>query len=229
MKIYMSMDNERMVDRLDRFMHRRNLTDAELTRECRLAIGTIGKSRKPGKDITRRVAHLVMERYEELNGDWLLYGEGEMITGTPRERRYVYPLIDTAKAECGRPGGILDAVGAGAELPSIEIPGIPSDTEFFIQATGFSMVNDENPQLSIPPGAMVGVSKLLNGGFIRWGEVYMLTTRDGVMIKRVLQDADREYVVCASYNEVAYPPFRVQKSDIVDCARITCVIPVIVR
>lgn len=218
-----------MIERLDKFMSHRNLTDALITRECKLAIGTIGKSRKPGKDITRRVAHLVLERFPELSGDWLLYGEGEMITGRPREQHNSYPLIDTTKAECGRPRGILDAVSAGAELPRIEMPGIPADTEFFIQASGYSMVNEENPALSIPHGAMVGVSKMLRGGFIRWGEVYMLSTPDGVMIKRLLQDEDSEYVVCASYNASDYPPFRVLKSEIMDCARITCVIPVIVR
>ena len=91
------------------------------------------------------------------------------------------------------------------------------------------MTYPERPELSIPPGALVGVSKINERQSMRWGEVYMLSTVDGVVIKKLLQDDDAEFVRCSSYNREEYPEFRMRKDEILECGRITCVIPVYLR
>lgn len=217
----------RLIDRFDMYARFSSLTDAIVTKECGLAIGTMGKSRKPGKDISRRTAALLLEHYTDLNREWFLNGEGAMLRSQRTPVGAVYPLIDMTKAECGRPGGLSDAIMSDT-LPLISIPGVPRDTEFFIQASGYSMVNDTHPELSIPPGSFVGVSKIKEQPFMRWGDVYLVSTIDGLMIKRLLEDEDPEYVRCCSYNP-SYSDFRLHKNEILECARITCVMPVYLR
>lgn len=139
----------------------------------------------------------------------------------------LYPLYDLSAAECGRPGGLSEAV-IMKNLPSIAIPGVPRDTEFFVVASGYSMVNADNPELSIPPGALVGVASPRSDLKVRWGEVYAIATVDGLMIKQLFEIEDPEMVECRSYNP-AFPPFRIPKSEIFDIARITCTVPVYIR
>ena len=221
------MQEERIIDRFDAFARYRNLSDATVTRECNLAVGTLGKSRKPGKDLTRRSSEKLIKQYPELSRRWLLEGLGEMLADTSSNDYPHYPLIDMARAECGRPGGLSEAIMSEG-LPLISIPGTPRDTEFFVQATGYSMVDEEHVELSIPPGALVGVAKIKEQPYMRWGEVYVISTPDGLMIKQLREDDDPEFVRCVSYNP-AYAAFRLPKNEILECARITCVVPVYLR
>lgn len=217
---------ERRIDRLDRYIRYRGLNDNRVTIDCGLSIGTLGKSRKPGKDISIKTAQAILDQYPEINKIWLINGEGEMI-GTKRQTDYpTYPLIDTSKAECGKVFGLASTAKI-TELPFISIPGVPTDTEFFIQAAGYSMINRDEPELSIPTGSLVGLAKIA-GTVLRWGEVYALSTNDGIMIKRIFPGKDGA-IKCVSYNSTEYPDFEIQRSEINDIARLTCVIPIKLR
>ena len=218
---------ERRVDRLDKYIKFRGLNDNKVTLDSGISVGTLGKSRKEGKDITPKTAEMILEVYPELNRVWLMTGEGEML-GTKKPTDFVsYPLLDVSRAECGKAFGIASTVRV-TELPYISIPGVPVDTEFFVQASGHSMINKQNPELSIPTGALVGLAKITTR-VIRWGEVYALSTADGVMIKRVFESEDKNLVRCVSYNSEEYPDFEIERRDIFELARITCVIPISLR
>lgn len=222
-----SLSNLRIIDRFDEFTRLRGLTDSIVTREAGLAVGTLGKSRKPDKDLSRRTVEILLTTYPDISRSWLIDGVGDM-TASPKAVSEGIPFIDDAAAECGRAGGLSQAVMA-VDCRTISLPGVPKDTDFFIRATGYSMVNDDAPELSIPPGALVGVTKLRSQPFMRWGEVYVISTPDGVMIKRLLEDADPDYIRCASYNSANYPDFRIPAADIIECGRITCVVPIFLR
>lgn len=223
-----STQTQRKIDRLDLFASFKNLNDNQLTRELQLAVGTISKSRRPGKDISRRTAEAVLQRFPELNRSWFLTGQGDMFVAERKPDFRCFPIVDTAVAECGVPGGLAEAICAD-NLPSIALPGVPSNTEFFIRANGYSMVNTAHPELSIPPGALVGLVRNKDNT-IRWGEVYAIATVDGIMIKRLIPDKDdAEVVRCVSYNSAEYPEFEVRKDEITDLARLTCVVPIYIR
>ncbi len=217
---------ERRIDRLDKYIKFRGINDNRVTHESGLAVGTLAKSRKPGKDITVKTSQAILETYPELNRSWLLTGDGEMIGALKKIDYTSYPLIDTSKAECGQVFGIANTSRV-SELPFISIPGIPKDTEFFIQASGYSMINTSNPELSIPAGALVGLARV-KGSILHWGEVYAISTNDGIMIKRIFQGPNGE-IRCLSYNAEEYPEFSIARSDIHDIARLTCVIPINLR
>ena len=68
----------RRVDRLDRYIKFRGLNDNKVTLESGISVGTLGKSRKEGKDITSKTAEMILDAYPEINRAWLLTGDGEM-------------------------------------------------------------------------------------------------------------------------------------------------------
>lgn len=79
--------------------------------------------------------------------------------------------------------------------------------EFAAQVTGDSM----SPEY--PSGSQVIVKKINEAAFIQWGEVYLLDTVNGPVLKQV-RKTDRDGVVeCVSINP-AYQPFRVDCKDI---------------
>lgn len=222
-----TQEPKRLVDRFDEYARLKNITDSAVTKDAGLAVGTIGKSRKPGKDLSRRTCELLLQTYPDLSREWLMNGTGDVLM-QPMKAAEGVPFIDVETAECGRPGGLSGAI-MSADCQQVSIPGVPRGTDFFIRAAGYSMINEESPELSIPPGSLVGAQKLSENPFMRWGDVYVLSTPDGVMIKRLFQDDDPDYLRCVSYNKANYPEFRILKSDIFECARITCVVPVYVR
>lgn len=218
---------ERRIDRLDKFIEHQQINDNQVTLRSGFSVGTLGKSRKDGKDLTGRVCRMILEAYPMLNPDWFLRGEGNMLLPGDGNGLPLYTLITDATAECGAVAGTLDS-SAYYAFPKISIPGVPPETEFFIKASGYSMVNDDRPELSIPNGALVGLQPLKSGNIV-WGEPYALATPSGIMLKRVFPSDDRSKLRCVSYNSTDYPEFSIERSEVLQVAKITCVIPVYVH
>lgn len=70
---------ERKIDRLDIYMKMSGLNDNKITAMTGLTNGVIGKSRKDGRDISSTVIERVLSHCTDLNAQWLLTGEGEML------------------------------------------------------------------------------------------------------------------------------------------------------
>lgn len=69
----------RRIERFDNYMSFKGLNDNIVTNDLGLSVGTIGKSRKEGRDLSDRVIELILNFYTDLNRVWLLTGEGEML------------------------------------------------------------------------------------------------------------------------------------------------------
>lgn len=69
----------RKIDRFDLYMEHAHLNDNKVTVQLGLSVGTIGKSRKPGRDLSDKVIESILNYYSDLSRVWLLTGEGEML------------------------------------------------------------------------------------------------------------------------------------------------------
>jgi hypothetical protein len=75
---------KRTIDRFDAYMASAGLNDNKVTVQLGLAVGLIGKSRKPGRDLSRAAITKILDYYTDLNSAWLLTGEGSMLN-TPEQ------------------------------------------------------------------------------------------------------------------------------------------------
>ena len=60
-------------------MKTKGLNDNKVTIELGLSVGTLGKSRKEGRDISDKNIEKILNFYTDINRIWLLTGEGEML------------------------------------------------------------------------------------------------------------------------------------------------------
>ena len=69
----------RTIDRFDIYMKSSGLNDNKVTKDLSLSVGNLGKSRRPGKDLSMKNIERILNFYKNLNRVWLLTGEGEML------------------------------------------------------------------------------------------------------------------------------------------------------
>lgn len=103
------MDEERCIDRFDKYMNHSGLNDNQVTKDAELSVGTIGKSRQPNRDLSNRVLNKLLQTYPDLNHVWLRTGEGEMLNAdTPEQltepREFSLDQWDEARAFADRMG-----------------------------------------------------------------------------------------------------------------------------
>ena len=80
--------------------------------------------------------------------------------------------------------------------------------EFVIRVSGDSMY----PKYS--NGDILACKKIKDILFFQWGKPYVLDTSQGVLVKRIFEHENPEYVICTSDNRDNYPPFPFPKEDI---------------
>ena len=68
----------RRIDRFDKYLEFKGITDYRATIDAGLSKGTIGKSREKGRDLSNKSVEKLVEVYSDLNKAWLLSGSGNM-------------------------------------------------------------------------------------------------------------------------------------------------------
>jgi len=155
-----------------------------------------GKMVMPGYDVIRKIAEISSPR---ISLEWLISGDGQMLL--PPSANETKPRIPMTVA-----AGFASDFSEGVKLYDCEQ--IPVITAF--PAYDFTMIVKGN---SMEPkyegGDEIAIRKITD--YIEWGKVYVLSTREGAVIKR-LYDAQDKYR-CVSYNK-EYPDFEINKTDV---------------
>jgi phage repressor protein C with HTH and peptisase S24 domain len=140
---------------------------------------------------------------------WLLKGEGEMLNGNPVAKpegeHYTFLLPQSAI------GGSLVDFGADGVLPDNceRIVSPIADVDFAITIYGDSMTPE------YPQGSTILIKEINPDAFIVWGNVYVLDTCNGVIVKE-LQPSEKEgTITCHSQNPNGrYKDFEVSLADV---------------
>ena len=158
----------------------------------------------------------ILSKHPEINRDWLLFGEGEMLnTKAPAVTKQedeesdgkLIPLLPLS-AE----GGSLDGFdNLGVSLPDCEVIYSPiRDADMAITVSGKSM------EPNYPEGCRVVVKRINHALFIEWGREYVLDTENGIVLKTLEPSDDPDFIRCISLNpdQRRYAPFEVPKESI---------------
>lgn len=71
-----------IIDRFIKYMDFKGLNDNQVTVDCHLSVGLIGKARKGKSDLGRNSIEKILKAYPDLSRVWLLTGEGPMLKDT---------------------------------------------------------------------------------------------------------------------------------------------------
>lgn len=199
-------------ERLIEYLRYKKITQSEFSKSLGVSSTYVGAMRKgiPASRLKK-----ISELYPDLNRDWLLYGEGEMLKKSSglslsaREEGYETLLLPV-EAYAGR----LEAYSRGVHRADCRPFMSPvSGVDFAIPVCGDSM----EPRFH--NGSILLVKRIDQKVFIPWGHPMVVDSDNGVLFKTLqpvggVEDSeDKEYVVARSYNP-DYADFKIPKSTI---------------
>lgn len=204
-----SPDLQTVKGRLQHFLRYKGISNSEFSRRMNLSVTYIGSMRESLPP--RRIVELG-RLFPELNRDWLLYGDGDMlISGNPEsdtEPGYEVPLLPV-QAYAGRLQNWSDGVSL-RDCRKVVSP--VSGVDFAIPVSGDSM----EPEFH--DGSTLLIKKINDRAFIPWGNPLVIDTENGVLVK-CLYPGEGEYVEARSLNP-AYPPITISRMTIFGIYRI---------
>ena len=175
--------------------------------------------------VTDVVIAKILAIYKDLNINWLLTGEGNMLrtesekenipvahpSDSPTEGIPLIPISAMAGAFTGEQS-VLEYECERFVVPTFK------GAEFLISVKGSSMYPKYNS------GDIVACKRLpMDDIFFQWNKVYVLDTDQGPLIKRVKPGSDKEHVLIVSDNE-HYEPFELPLNRIYHVALVIGVI-----
>lgn len=163
----------------------------------------------------------VYELFPDLNRDWLLYGDGEMLVapqdGNRFKSEYIVPLLPVEAY-----AGNLQDWSEGVRLEDCDriVSPVPG-ADMAIKVTGNSM------EPEIYGGSTLFIKKINDRAFIPWGNPMVVDSENGVLVKMLYPTAEEgaplsrrpRYIEARSYNR-DYPPFLIPTESIFGLYRI---------
>lgn len=202
---------ENVKKRIYEYCKYKGITIRDFERKCNLSNGYVSSMRK-GLGVDK--LNIVLSEYPDINRDWLVYGEGEMFKSEASHEPqqdgglpHGLPLIPISVV-----AGFSGTDNGGITLNDCTLYDVPefaqAKADFLIRVSGSSMY----PKYS--SGDVLACRKINEITFIQWGKVYVIDSRQGQMVKRLMPaEGDDDNLMCVSDND-KYPPFKLSKSEI---------------
>ena len=208
--MYVSV-NERFVQCAKYLIESRKMRNqAELGRTLGLSKGYVSQIMGGKREPSETIVSNLCARFPELNSNWILTGEGEMLQelqilpGDKFIDPNTVPLLPIF-AQAGHLTGWSESV-TEAECERVISP--VKDVDMAVHIYGESMYPD------IPNGSVVYV-KRMTGHFIEWGHAYILDTVDGPLLKYLTPGKTEGTVMCLSANhDPKFHPFEIPMTDV---------------
>lgn len=204
--------------RLMEFIGYKKIGQTKFEAEAGLSRGYLNKLRK--EPSPSKIQNII-SRYPELNREWLLNGEGEMLVTTetynnePKQELPLLPVDAMAGALTGDNQGFMEY-----ECERYLVP-LFKGAEFLCRVQGNSMWPKYNS------GDIVACKKVpMEHLWFQWGKSYVISTRQGVLVKRIEPSKNEGCVQICSENADKYKPFELPVTEINGVAVVVGVIRV---
>lgn len=153
------------------------------------------------------IVQKIRDAYPELNIEWLINGNGDMLNEQISEQdksndNMIYVLPTSKQA-----GKLSEVINCLTDEDCEKIICPINDADIAIPVSGDSMTPE------YPNGSKVIVKRVDSKAFIEWGRTYVLDTCNGIVIKNVYPSENSDFIKCLSINP-SYPSFEIALSDI---------------
>ncbi len=206
----MSDNTSSVKTRLRQLLKAKRVTSSEFARRLGVSSGYVGAMRKslPEEKVVK-----ISKIFPDLNRNWLLYGEGEMLKENDPEKAldgYLIPLLPLEAM-----AGSLQNFSMGISLEQCEFITSPvKGAELAIPISGDSM------EPEIHNGTIAAICKINERAFIPWGNPMVVDTENGVLVKNLYpSELGEDYIEARSFNP-RYNPFQIPKNSIFGIYRI---------
>lgn len=212
------MEQNTVKSRLLEYLKAKRISQTEFTRNIGVSSTYIGAMRK---GIPAEKLRIISRQYPDLNREWLLYGDGEMIidpeaSPTGRASKEFETLLLPVEAYAGNLQAWSDGV---SERDCRRIISPVSGADLAIPIKGDSM----EPQFH--DGTTLLIKKIDDRLFIPWGNAMVIDTANGVFFKKIFppkkedKEIREDYIIAKSINP-EYPPFDIPTSSIFGIYRV---------
>lgn len=191
------------------------LTQVEFSKKTGIDIIELYKILANRKELDIATADKIKSAFPQVNKDWLLSSNGDMIIGDDdiqkelrKESRDALEHFYTRLLPTSAIGGSLTMQADGVleyECEKVISP-IPN-ADFAIPIYGESMAPE------YPNGSRVFIKRVNPSVFIEYNRIYVLDTSNGVVIKKIMPSDKEGYVKCVSLNP-EFLPFDVHMDEI---------------
>lgn len=191
--------------RLIEFIDAQRISISKFEQICKLSNSYVKNIRK---SISFSVIDKIKAVYPSLNEAWLLTGIGEMETKqeTPQALQTGYTALLVPLSATG--GALSDFDEPGVLAHQCERISVPINADLAVPVTGDSMAPE------YPDGSIVLVKRVDPSLYIEWGEVYVIDSLNGKVIKEVRRASDSA-ICCISRNRPEqYAPFNIEMSAV---------------
>ncbi len=189
--------------RLLAYLKFKRITQVEFCKAIDVASTYIAVIRKsiPADKVNKIVA-----RYPDLNREWLLYGEGEMLLREEMDPReflhdagYLVPLLPV-NAFAGNISAWSDAI---RDVDCEKVVSPVKGVDFAIRISGDSMEPD------FKDASLILIKKIDDKAFIPWGHPMVIDTTNGVFFKKVYPSEKGDAYIEARSINPKYPPLTI--------------------
>ncbi len=205
----MSEVKQRLLD----YLRYKNISQREFTDSLGVSNAYIGAMRRSISDDKIR---LIRSQFPDLNTDWLLYGDGNMLRSEAafkslsRRDDQLIPLLPV-DAFAGR----LQDFSTGVGLNDCEMILSPvKGADYAIRVSGDSM------EPKIHDGSTILIKRIREAAFIPWGNSMVIDSENGVLVKDVFPDRHNPDCIEAQSINPKYPPLSIPRSSIYGLYRI---------
>lgn len=196
-------DLDTVKGRLLTYLRHKRVTQAEFCKAIGVASTYISVMRRsiPSDKVNR-----IVTQYPDLNRDWLLYGEGEMLLSENLDPKnvlhnagYLVPLLPVNAFAGNISAWSQTIMDRDCEKVISPIQGV----DFAIRISGDSMEPD------FKDASLILIKRIDDNAFIPWGHPMIIDTTNGVFFKNVFpSEKGKEYLEARSINH-KYPPLTI--------------------
>ncbi|MCH4828926.1 hypothetical protein [Flavobacterium columnare] len=210
-----------VVKRIKEYIDFKGVTNQKLEMQIGYSNGAFGSQLKNNKTIGSDKLENILIIYSDLNPEWLLTGNGEMLKGATNEgmqKRNLIPLYEDVETI----GGTQLTAGLDTTFNSsvkIDAGDWFNGATAAIRHYGDSMIEYES-------GCTLVIRELKDKNEIIWGRNYVVET-DEMRITKKIANYNDEYIMCYSTNYDTYPdgtlihqPIKIKKSNIRHLSRV---------